>query len=69
MVLWLYVGIPFFAIFFLILGICAGIYLILHVEVGIRYSRRNTFIAAIITIICISVSIHFFMVFFGTGAI
>lgn len=63
-----YFALPFWAIFLMIIGIGALLWLLLHVEVGIRYSRTKTIIAAIIAVTCISISIHFILTIVGTGA-
>ena len=55
----------FFAVFFIIVGVIALIWLIVHVERGMRYSRRNAFLSASIAAITLGFGIHFLLVLVG----
>ncbi|NHI94625.1 MAG: hypothetical protein EAX96_19190 [Candidatus Lokiarchaeota archaeon] len=56
----------FLSIFFLIIGVIALTWLIIHVEKGMRYSRKKAFISASVAAIMFGFGLHFLMMIFGT---
>ncbi|MHA1784001.1 MAG: hypothetical protein ACTSVY_09765 [Candidatus Helarchaeota archaeon] len=60
-----YPTMAFLSVFFLIISVISLIWLIIHVERGMRYSRKKAFISASITAITLGFGLHFLMIVMG----
>ena len=60
-----YPTMAFLSILFLIVGAVAIVWLIIHIERGMRYSRRKAFFSAALAAVMFGFGLHFLMIIFG----
>ncbi|NVM00712.1 MAG: hypothetical protein HWN67_00130 [Candidatus Helarchaeota archaeon] len=64
---WVLVIILVLAIVCLVIGVTYLVWFMVHVSAGTRYSRKKAFIAVPIISLLLGFSVHFFLLYFGTG--
>ena len=61
-----YPTMAFLAVLFLIIGVIALTWLIVHIEKGMRYSRKKAVIALSVTAVMLGFGLHFLLILLGS---